>query len=78
MKTGIAAALAGGSLALGILIGAAGAVVVREATVPTMGMPAQMAAMHAMHQTMDGQMGGGMMDPSSGMQLHRQHHPDAK
>ncbi|HEX6140985.1 MAG TPA: hypothetical protein VF013_11080 [Candidatus Limnocylindria bacterium] len=75
MTTKLAAALAAAALAVGILVGAAGTVLVHDATRPTMGM-AGMAGMHQMMNggtgpMMDGPMGpGASMDPS----LHRSHH----
>jgi len=99
MSRRIAAGIAAASLALGILGGAAGAIVVRDATSPVgTTAPAHMAAMNGMHAMMAGQMGTEMMSqmmemmgswsmgadhmqsgpkgPGSGMELHRQHHPD--
>jgi len=109
MNRRIVAAIAGGSLALGIVVGAAGAVAVWNVTSPAVTtIPAHIAAMNGMHELMadqmgtemaslmtemmgsgmmgsgmmgSGMMGSGMMDvgpmdPGSGMELHRQHHPD--
>jgi hypothetical protein len=59
MTTRLAAAVAAGTLAVGILVGAAGTVLVHDATRPTMGM----GDMAQMHQMMSG-MGGSMMDGS--------------
>jgi hypothetical protein len=61
MTTRLAAAFAAGAMAIGMLVGAAGTVLVHDATRPVMGM-ADMAEMHAM---MNG-MGGPMMDGSMG------------
>lgn len=75
MTTKLAAALAAAALAVGILVGAAGSVLVHDATRPTI----DMAGMAGMHQVMggttgpmmDGPMGpGASMDPA----LHRAHH----
>jgi len=58
MSRRVVAAIAGGSVAIGILVGAAGSVFFSVATAPSLGsMPTQMAAMHA---SMVGQMGTGM------------------
>lgn len=101
MTRRIAAAVAGGSLALGILVGVAGSVAVWNVASPAVtSVPAHMAAMNGMHEQMAGQlgaemgsgmmrsgmmssrmmgwghMGTGPMDPGSGMEFHRQHHPD--
>lgn len=105
MNRRVVAAVAGGSLALGTLVGAAGAVAVWSPTSPAASIPAHMAAMNGMHDLMadqmgtdmaslmagtmgSGMMGSGMMgsghmglgpmDPGSGMELHRQHHPDSQ
>ena len=60
MSRRITAAIAAVSLALGILVGAAGSVVIREATTLSMRLPAQAAAMQNMHQAMSALMGTGM------------------
>jgi hypothetical protein len=58
MNRRIVVAIAGGSLTLGIVVGAAGAVAVRDATSPAVtNIAAQLAAMNDMHQAMAGQMG---------------------
>lgn len=89
MTTRLTAAIAGATLVVGILVGASGAVVIRDATAPTfsdhMGGMAGMAGMAGMQQMMGGQglssmMGGSMMGPSTTMPgWHSQHHiqPDA-
>jgi len=85
MNGRIAAAMAGASLALGIVVGAAGAIVARDVTSPTMNtLSAEMGAMHqamASHAGTDRAphtmelMGAGHMDlgstgPDSGGPVH--------
>jgi hypothetical protein len=66
IATRIAAALAAGALAVGILAGSAGTIVLREATAPQAGdWTAQMSQMGSMMSMMDGS--GGMMSGSGGM-----------
>jgi hypothetical protein len=70
MTTRFAAGVVAGSLALGILIGAAGTIVVRDATAaridPMAAMADGMDGMSSMMQILDGaMMGGSMMDPDS-------------
>jgi hypothetical protein len=63
ITTRIAAAFAAGALAVGILAGSAGTIVLRDATAPqTVDWTAQMSQMGSM---MNGS--GGMMDGSGGM-----------
>lgn len=57
MTTRVAGAVAAITLALGILIGAAGVIVIREAPDPVAAMAGQMGGM----QSMMGMMGGSMM-----------------
>jgi hypothetical protein len=68
MTNRLAAAVAAGKLAVGLLIGAAGAVLVGTATSPnTGGYITQMTDMHeAMSGMMGGQMGSGMMGGQMG------------
>lgn len=70
MTTRIAALLAAGFLALGILVGSAGAVLVRDATTPS--LADHMADMSGMMAMMGGSsmMGGGSISP----QEHAGHH----
>jgi hypothetical protein len=90
MTTRIAAALVTASLTVGILVGAAGTIVVREARAPLVGPMTDMAgAMGAMGGTggmasMMGMMGvgpmGGPQGPGPGMSpgpWHDLHHPSA-
>lgn len=77
MTTQRTGALAAGALAVGILVGAAGTVLVHDATRPTMGM----GDMGQMQQVMD-MMGGGMMGEGANMPMrggdpadHQRHHP---
>jgi hypothetical protein len=68
MTTRLTGALAAGALAVGILVGAAGTVLVHDATRPTMGM-GDMAQMGQMMDMMGGSMMGGV-DPAD----HARHH----
>jgi hypothetical protein len=77
MTTKLTGALAAGALAVGILVGAAGTVLVHDATRPSMGM----GDMSQMQQMMD-MMGGGMMGDAAEMPMrgvdpadHQRHHP---
>jgi hypothetical protein len=84
MTTKLAGALAAGALAVGILVGAAGTVLVHDTTRPTMGM----GDMTQMQQMMDmmggGMMGDGMMGDGADMPMrgidpadHQRHHSGA-
>lgn len=72
MTTKLAGALAAGALAIGILLGAAGGVLVRDTTGPAMGM----GDMGQMHQMMSSMMGDADMGPAGSMEPadHAQHH----
>lgn len=73
MTTRMAAALVAGALAVGIVVGAAGALVVQDATYPAMGM-GNMGQVHQMMSSMMSDAGrgpAGSMDPTD----HAQHHP---
>lgn len=59
MNTRLAAAIAAGTLALGLLVGAAGAAVVGNAT--TNDQSDYLGQMTQMHASMSGMMGSGMM-----------------
>ena len=74
MTTKLAAAFAAGALAVGILVGAAGTVVVHDAARPALAM-GDMAQMHEMMSGMDGSMMDGSM-PSASMDPadHAAHH----
>lgn len=77
MSTKLTGALAAGALAVGILVGAAGTVLVHDATSPTMGM-ADMTQMQRMMNMMEGGMRGGGTDmPMRGIDPadHQRHHP---
>jgi len=64
MNRRIVVAIAGGSLGLGIVVGAAGAVAVRDVTSPAVTtIPAHMAGMNGMHGLMADQMGTEMASP---------------
>lgn len=66
ITTRIVAALAAGALAVGILAGSAGTIVLREATNPnTVDLTAQMSQMGSMMSMMSGF--GGMMSGQTGM-----------
>lgn len=70
MTSKLAAAFAAGALAVGILVGAAGTLVVQGSSRTQMGM-ADMAAMHEMMSSMGGSMMGGQIDETQ----HDAHHP---
>ena len=72
MTNKLAGALAAGALTIGILVGAAGTVLVHDATRPAMGM----GDMTQMMEMMDsGMMDGGMMDGTPvGPAEHESHH----
>lgn len=72
MSTKLNGALVGGALALGILVGAAGTVLVHDATRPTMSM-ADATEMTRMMELMGGDMMGG--DMMGGEADHEAHHP---
>lgn len=83
MTTRLAGAMAAGALAIGILVGAAGTVVVNDVAQPTppMGQMGAMGAMGAMGdmarmQAMMSTMGGGAMGPGGSMSAgdHARHH----
>lgn len=85
MTRRLTAAIAAGALAVGILTGAAGAVVVGNATTNTaldghserMGSMMGGSGMGSMMEMMGGSMGGtDAMGPNSG--LHQAHHPDGE
>jgi hypothetical protein len=66
ITTRIAAACAAGALAVGILAGSAGTIMLRDATAPeAVGWTAHMSQMGSMMSVMAG--GGGMMSGSGGM-----------
>jgi hypothetical protein len=73
MTSKVTAALAAGLLAIGILVGAAGAIVVRDASTP--GIAAHMDQMSGMMAMMGGSrmMGGALISPEN----HALHHPIA-
>lgn len=75
MTTRLTGVLAAGALVVGILVGAAGAVLVGDVTRPTMAMEpmGDMARTHEMMEAMgSGQMGwGGSMDPTDHAAHHR-------
>ena len=77
MTTKLAGALAAGTLAIGILVGAAGTVLVHDATGASMAMGdmGDMGDMDQMHQMMS-TMGGSNMGPGASMDPadHAQHH----
>lgn len=78
MTTKLTGALAAGALAVGILVGAAGTVLVHDATRPTIGM-GDMGQMQQMMDMMGGSMMGDAADmPMSGVDTarHDSHHPD--
>lgn len=72
MTTKLASALAAGALAIGILVGAAGTVLVHDTSGPAMGM----GDMGQMHEMMSGTMGEAGMGPAASMDPadHAQHH----
>lgn len=73
MNKQLAAAIAAGTLALGLLVGAAGAAVVGNATTNDQGD--YLGQMTQMHASMSGMMGSGMMGgQGSQMPGYSQHH----
>lgn len=72
MTTKLAGALVAGALAIGILVGAAGTVLVHDPTGPAMGM----GDMGQMHQMMGSMMGDADTGPAASMDPvdHAQHH----
>jgi hypothetical protein len=75
MTTRLAAAFAAVALTVGILVGAAGTILVRDVAHPAMDM-ADMAAMHSMMTSIDGSMMDGSMGTGSSMDpaQHEAHH----
>ena len=69
MPTKVAAAFAAVDLTIGILVGAAGTILVHDAT----RTPGGMGDMGAMHEMMGG-MRGPMMDGPTDASLHEAHH----
>lgn len=77
MTTKLAGALTAGALAVGILVGAAGTVLVHDVTGPAMGMGDMNQMMEMMGGGMmdNGMMDNGMMDGTSvGRGAHASHH----
>jgi hypothetical protein len=74
MTTRLTGALVAGALAVGMLVGAAGTVLVHDATRPSMGT----GDMGQMHRTMT-MMGDGIEMPMRGVDSaeHQRHHPGA-
>jgi hypothetical protein len=70
MTTKLASAFAAVALTVGILVGAAGTVLVHDATRTPMGM----TDARAMHQMMGG-MGGSLMNGPTDASQHEVHHP---
>jgi hypothetical protein len=74
MTNKVAGALAAGALAVGVLVGAAGTVLVHDATGPAMGMNGMTQMMEMMDggRMGDGMMGDAPIDPAE----HESHHGD--
>lgn len=70
MTTKVASAFAAVALTIGILVGAAGTILIHDATRTPMGM----TDMTAMHEMMSG-MGGPMMGGPTDADQHSAHHP---
>lgn len=75
MTTRLAATFAAVALTVGILVGAAGTVLIHDATRPATGM-GDMAVMRSMMSGMDGSMMDGSLGPGSPMDpaQHEAHH----
>ena len=76
MTTKLTAAFAAGALAIGVLVGAAGAVLIHDATGAPMRVT-DLAAMHEMMSNTDSSMMDGMMGPGTAIDpgRHEIHHP---